>query len=93
MDYIKKLIVEKFLLSWVKGALDKIPGNGYKTLLGVLLLVLGVIIQALPQYAPFVQPLIDFMNYLPIDPITDMGIVTLITGLVHKVLKLLKLIY
>lgn len=80
-------IINKLLLGYLKGFLDKLPGNGAKTVLGIVILVLGEVIKALPQYSGVLSPVFDFIRQLPADPVTDIGIVTLVTGVVHKVLK------
>lgn len=83
MSWLLKTIVGKYL----KGILDKIPGNGWKTLLGILLVIIGELIKVIPEYAPILQPVFDLIGYLGPDAVTDIGIVTLITGLVHKIAK------
>lgn len=83
MDWLKK----KFLFGWLKSALDKLPFDGWKTISGVLIICLGVMLKALPQHAPYIQLVIDLLNYVGADPITDMGVVTLLTGITHKLLK------
>lgn len=93
MSFIYKVFVEKLLLTYFKGLLDKLPGSGYKTILGVILLILSQLIVAAPEYAPFLQPVLDFLNLLPggyIDVVTDASIVTIVMGLVHKLLKYFK---
>lgn len=80
MNWLYSLVIEKFLLTWVKERLDKLPGNGYKTVLGIIQLVIGSLIVGFPAYAAFLQGVLDFISKLGADPITDMGVVTLITG-------------
>lgn len=89
MSFVYKLLIEKVLLTYLKGILDKLPGGGFKTIFGLVILVLGVAIQLAPEYAPILQPVIDFLApYARL--ITDAGIVTAATGLVHKALKFFK---
>lgn len=84
-------IIRTFVAKWLKGLLDKIPGDGKKTILGFLLLILGELLKILPEYAPFIAPVIELLNSLGpdvVDVITDMGVITLAVGLVHKIAKL-----
>lgn len=94
MNWIKEYILQKFLLDFVKSKLDKLPGNGWKTVLGIVELVLGLLLVQLPEFRGPLQFLIDLLNQLGPDPITDMGIVALVKGIVttlvgiiHKILK------
>lgn len=87
---IKDYIVKTFLVSYLKGLLDKLPFNGWKSVIGILLIVLGEMLKVLPpQYAGPLSLVMSVLQQLPSDPVTDMGIVTLIVGCVHKVLKAL----
>lgn len=81
-------IKQKLVFGWVKSVLDKLPFNGWKTVAGALLIALGAMLHAMPEYTPYIQVGINLLNYIGADPITDMGVVTLITGLVHKLIKL-----
>jgi hypothetical protein len=93
MSFVYKVFVEKLLLTYFKGLLDKMPGSGYKTILGVIVLIVSQLIVAAPEYAPFLEPVLSFLNLLPggyIDIVTDASIVTIVTGLVHKLLKYFK---
>lgn len=83
---MKDWIVKKFLLGYVKGFLDKLPMDGYKTLLSVLLLLITVAIQVLPQYAPFLIPIAELLRPYA-DVLVDVTLGTAVTGAVHKVLK------
>lgn len=83
MDWLKK----KFIFGWVKSLLEKLPFDGWKTIVGILLVVLGEIMRSMPQHAPYVQLVIDLLNHVGSDPVTDIGIVALITGAVHKLIK------
>lgn len=80
-------IVQTFVAKWLKGLFDKLPGNGWKTVLGLLLLVLAEIGKLSPEYAPVINTVINLINSLGPDVITDMGVVALVTGLVHKLAK------
>ena len=94
MNYLKDLIVKKFLLSWLKGKLDSLPFDGWKTVIGIVEVALGVLLVQVPEYHSAIQFALDILNQLGGNPITDMGVVTLIKGivttligLVHKLLK------
>lgn len=80
-------LLEKVLLKYLKPILDKLPLDGLKTIAGILLIVLGVLLKALPQYEGPIGLFINLLQHLPADPVTDMGVVTLITGVTHKLLK------
>lgn len=82
MGWLQKLLISRF----VKGFLDKIPGNGFKTLIGILLIALGAIASLKPEYAAPINWLIDLLTPYG-SQISDAGVVTLITGLVHKIAK------
>jgi hypothetical protein len=87
-------LVNKFLLKYVKGILDKIPPNGLKTALGVLLLVLGELAKVYggTPYGATILWAINFANSLggTPDTVVNIGLGGIIIGLVHKILKLLK---
>lgn len=82
MNWLEKLLVSKF----VKGWLDKIPGNGFKTVLGVLLIALGAVAQLKPEYATIINWVIGIVQPYA-TAITDAGIAALITGVIHKIAK------
>lgn len=82
MNWLERLIVSKYLKGW----LDKLPLNGMKTALGVVIIVLGVIAQLKPEYAAIINWLIEILKPYA-ELITDAGILTLITGVVHRVSK------
>lgn len=88
---LKNWIVEKFLVGYLKSWLDSLPFNGWKSVLGILLVVFGEMLKAMPQYSGPLSAVIDILRALPSDPVTDMGILALIVGAVHKVLKALKI--
>ena len=85
-------IIQKFLLGWLKEQLGKIPGDGIKTVLGLLLIVLGVLAKAClvapAMWCAVVPTLTDLLGGLDPAHITDAGIVALVVGVVHKLLKL-----
>lgn len=73
----------------LKGLLDKIPGDGGKTILGFLLLVLGDVAATVPNapYIAYVKTLIEVVNALGPNIVQDAGLVALIGGAIHKILK------
>ena len=79
--------LEKFLVSkWVKGWLDKLPLNNFKTVIGVIVLILGIVGQIKPEYSTIINWVIELLKpYASL--ITDAGIVTLVTGVIHKIAK------
>lgn len=79
MNWLERIIVSKYLKGW----LDKLPLNGLKTALGVAIIVLGAVAQLKPEYAGIINWLIDILKPYA-ELITDAGIITLITGVVHK---------
>lgn len=86
MSSIKAWFVEKLVMGYIKGFLDKLPLDGYKTILSVLFLLITVASQVLPQYAPILVPIAEMLKpYVNI--LTDVSIGTMTLGLFHKVLK------
>lgn len=82
MNWLERIIAGRF----VKGLLDKLPGNGFKTAIGVVLIILGAVAQLKPEYASIIKWLIELLQPYAIQ-ITDAGIAALIVGVVHKVAK------
>ena len=82
MNWLERIIAGRF----VKGLLDKLPGNGFKTAIGVVLIILGAVAQLKPEYASIINWLIELLQPYAIQ-ITDAGIAALIVGVVHKVAK------
>lgn len=91
MGKLKEFFVKQFLLIYVKGLLDKIPGNGKKTFIGILILVLGAVIGALPQYAQYIKPIQDFLNQLDPNLIKDANVISLIVSAVGSLISLIGL--
>jgi hypothetical protein len=73
----------------VKGILDKLPADGGKTFLGVLLVVLGEVAKELPaaSFSPFVATLITVVQAAGPAAVVNSGIAATIVGLIHKILK------
>ena len=88
MNIIQKILFNSFL----KKLLDKIPLNGYKTVLGVMLAVAaGVMYVAPAQYQIAIQVLIEVLNTLgaqpPVEGTLEAGLVAILVGTIHKYLK------
>lgn len=85
-------IMQKFLLKYVKGFLDKLPANGVKTALGILLIILnelGKVYGGTP-YGSVILWVVNFINGLGGSPeaVTTIGLGTALVGLVHRALKI-----
>jgi endonuclease III-like uncharacterized protein len=89
MGAIKEYLIKKFLLGYLKDTLDKIPGNGFKTALGILLFVLDLLkpLYVVSPYGNYIALVIDVINQLSPVPVKDIAISVVITGAVHKILK------
>lgn len=90
LDFIKKYIFKNAASQALKALLDKLPVDGGKLFLGLLLLVLSEVARELPaaSFSPFVAVLIEVIQQLGPQNVQDAGIVAAIIGLVHKILKL-----
>lgn len=92
---MKDWIVQKFLLKYVKGFLDKLPANGLKVAFGIALVILHELnlVYGGTPYGAMILWVINFINGLGGSPDTvlNISLVTLIIGAIHKSLKLLGL--
>lgn len=84
--------IKQFLISkYVKGILDKIPFNNYKSYLGILILILSAVKTGLGEAhiaSPFLIAVLDILQKIDgVVPIQDAGIVVLVTGVIHKIIK------
>lgn len=88
-------LVEKFLLKYVKGILDKLPADGLKVALGVALLILHELdkVYGGTPYGAVILWAINFVNGLGGSPDTvlNISIATVLIGALHKTLKLMAL--
>lgn len=82
MNWLINIVVMK----WVKGLLDKLPLNNYKTIIGVVLFVLTIVSQAVPESSPFIGPILELLKPHAV-LIQDVALSTVLTGLIHKLLK------
>lgn len=89
-------IINKFLLSWLKGVLDKLPLSGYKTVLGVVLAVLTALAPLIPidEVRTLLAVVAEALKAVGVsDPASgsfEASIVLVIVGAVHKLLKWLE---
>lgn len=84
---IKDFLVQKLLVGYLNKLLSKLPFNGLKTIVGVLLLVLQALIEAMPDYAVTFQMIVEVLKQLPNEAIGDLGLYAVVAGVVHKILK------
>lgn len=89
---MKDWIVKKVIAVYLKGALDKLPFNGWKTVMGVLLIVAGELAKLYPvgpvaYVAEFIAQMIQYVGF---DPVVGTGVATLIAGITHKIAKLIE---
>ena len=84
--WIERIIIKKV----IKKALDALPANGKKTFIGIAIIALG----ALGAYfggdssiGSLIQFAIDYLRQLEHVPAEQLGLVTLIIGIIHKILK------
>lgn len=91
-DFIKDYLIKKVLIKGVIGQLEKVfaslPMDEAKTISGILIACLGLVLQSLPQTSPYVQPILDYLKLLPSTEIIAGGIGWTIVGFFHKILKL-----
>ena len=87
VNWLKKIILSKY----IKGFLDKLPLDGYKTYIGLLLLILGAAVQFYGESSvtgAALKAVIDVLKTVNgVIPIEDAGVIALVVGLVHKILK------
>ena len=85
MKWLLDFLFKRFL----KNLLDKLPLNNYKSLIGIILLVLSAAISSDVIPSELRAVLLAVVEYLKpyAGVITDVGIATFVTGAVHKVLK------
>lgn len=91
---IKDYLVKNVVLGYLKKALDKIPFDGKKSVLGILALILGALLKLMPEYAGALSILLSLVNSLGPETITNAGTISIvgggvgaIVGLIHKMTK------
>jgi phosphotransferase system glucose/maltose/N-acetylglucosamine-specific IIC component len=88
---MKNWLIEKFLKGYLKDFLDKIPFNGKKTILSLLVVVLAIIEAFVPgSVQGVIQAVIEAILGAGAEDWRNAGVVGLIVGLLHKVLKTAK---
>lgn len=92
MNWLKEMLLKKYL----KRALDKLPFNGSKTFLGIILLVLSSTLYAFPHLisAEVAEQIIKILKQFGADDYSQMtlgtaiaGAISFFVGIVHKGLK------
>lgn len=83
---LQDLIIKKFLAVWLKTKLDA-TGRGWKTVLGVLMVILDVLVRVYPvgPFAPIASILMTLITELGFDPLLTAGASTAVVGAVHKI--------
>ena len=83
-------IVKRFLLKYLKGALDKLPANGKKTIISALVAVIGAVLVQFPEanISGILSELLAYMRAMGIDQaIMQTGIFAAGMSVFHKILK------
>lgn len=85
LEWLKRRVV----LQVVKGLLDIIPLDGKKTVIGLIILVLGTAAQYITpgETASVIAAILDMLKSLSYDHLEETGIGILVLGLAHKALK------
>lgn len=83
-----KFVWKWFGVGYVKKLLDKVPGDGKKTIVGVLLIILSIAAEMFPIYSSI---FVDFANILKdvfeAQPLLTAGTIATVIGFLHKALK------
>ena len=95
INWIKKRFFKAFLVDWVEGLLAKLPGNNYKTVIGLALTIILVVIEYLGGVPPgtigsILVWLKDWLLSLGATPLLDGAMIIALVGFVHKVWKWIK---
>ena len=79
----------KFVLQIIKALLDKLPADGKKTWLGLILLIVGAAAEFFQGQFPgeILQAIADLIKGMNYEDVAGTGLGIVIVGLVHKVLK------
>jgi len=74
----------------LKKLLDKLPANGKKTVIGVVLMALAVAAEMFPQYSGLAGSIIEFIkDNFESSPLFSSGALITIVGVYHKIEKIL----
>lgn len=96
MGGLKDWIVKKLIMGYLKGFLDKLPLNGLKTALGVVVVLVGLALKAYPAGPVFeiAKMILEVLNTMSVAPVTNPADLTIISGafwavvgLIHKLMK------
>ena len=78
---------------WVKKLLDKLPANGSKTIIGIILVALSVVSEMFPQYSDLLKSIIEFIKEnFQSSPVFSSGVLITVVGLWHKIEKVLDIL-
>lgn len=83
-------IKEYFLKNYIKNVLDKLPADGKKTLIGILLVILGGVASFYghdSSVGALLVYVIEFLKGIEHIPAEQLGGVVALIGLIHKLLK------
>lgn len=86
-EYIFKTLIVKGVISKLEKLLAKLPLDDAKTVTGLLIVCLGLVLQSLPQTAPFIEPVLLALKSLPSEEIVAGGLLWSIVGMFHQLLK------
>lgn len=89
MDKIIRWFAEKFLIGFVKRGLDTLPANGKKTVIALLIGLLGWLSSQYPQLGDFVQGLLELLRNMNHDEVIATAGIASIVAVLHKLLKML----
>lgn len=84
---IKGWVMKKFLLDYLKSFLDKLPADGKKTALSLLVLLLTVCAELFPQFRQVIHEVIEALKQLGAEVWFSLSIGGAVVGLLHKWLK------
>lgn len=89
MEWVKKYVIEKFLAGWLKKELDKIPGDGLKTILSLIFVVATASKIYFPEFAQYFDLALSILASVGISDqlALQLSISGLGISLMHKVLK------
>lgn len=86
-EYFIKRVIVKGIIGQVEKIFAKLPQDDAKTINGVLIVCLGLVLTNLPQTAPYAQPILDYLRTLPATEIVAGGVLWTGVGFFHKILK------
>lgn len=91
IEKLKEFFIKKLIVKGVIGQLEKLfaklPQDDAKTINGVLIACLGIVLTVIPTTSPYAQPILDYLHTLPAQEIVAGGLLWSGVGLFHKTLK------